>query len=101
MLLILGDRRIAVGRELTKVHEEVFRGSISRAIEHFTEPRGEFTLVIEGKRQKNRPPLTEDIEGQLHQMRLSGVAAKEAIARVARETGLSRKELYRAWLKRL
>ncbi|MFC1928114.1 16S rRNA (cytidine(1402)-2'-O)-methyltransferase [Chloroflexota bacterium] len=99
VLLVLGDRRIAVSRELTKVHEEVFRGRISQAIEYFTEPRGEFTLVIEGRRQKEKPSLTEDIEKQLHQMRLSGVTAKEAVAAVAGETGLSKKELYRAWLK--
>ena len=99
MLLILGDRRIAVCRELTKVHEEVFRGTISQAIEHFTEPRGEFTLVIEGKVEKDKPLLTQDIERQLSRMRLSGVTAKEAIASVAGETGLSKKELYRAWLK--
>ena len=99
MLLTLGDRRIAACRELTKVHEEVFRGRISQAIEHFTEPRGEFTLVIEGKGEKKKPRLTEDIERQLHQMRLSGVTAKEAISGVAGETGLAKKELYRAWLK--
>ena len=46
---ILGDRRISVCRELTKVHEEIFRGRVSQAKEHFTEPRGEFSLVIEGK----------------------------------------------------
>ncbi len=99
MLLVLGDRRIAVCRQLTKVHEEVFRGRISQALEHFTEPRGEFTLVLEGKTERNKPSLTEDIQRQLHQMRLSGVAAKEALTKVAGETGLSRKELYRAWLK--
>jgi len=44
----LGDRRLSVCRELTKVYEEVFRSSVSEAREHFTEPRGEFTLVIEG-----------------------------------------------------
>ena len=98
MLLILGDRRIAACRELTKIHEEVFRGSVSQAIEHFTEPRGEFTLIIEGKEGK-KPQLTEDIERQLHHMRLSGITAKEAIAGVAGKTGLSKKELYRAWLK--
>ena len=99
LLLTLGDRRIAVCRELTKVHEEVFRGIISQAIEHFAAPRGEFTLVIEGKAEKAKPQLTEVIELKLHEMRLSGVTAKEAIARVAEETGLPKKELYRAWLK--
>jgi 16S rRNA (cytidine1402-2'-O)-methyltransferase len=46
---ILGDRRLSVCRELTKVHEEIFRGRVSQAREHFAEPRGEFSLVIEGK----------------------------------------------------
>jgi len=45
---ILGERKIAVCRELTKMHEEVFRDTIGNAIEHFKRPRGEFTLVIEG-----------------------------------------------------
>jgi len=46
---ILGNRRLSVCRELTKVHEEIFRGRVSQAREHFVEPRGEFSLVIEGK----------------------------------------------------
>ena len=99
ILLILGDRRVAVCRELTKIYEEVFRGTISQAIEHFTAPRGEFTLVIEGKKGKDKPQLTEDVENQLHHMRLSGVTAKEAMAKMIGETGLPKKELYRAWLK--
>jgi len=99
MLLVLGDRKLAVCRELTKIHEEVFRGTISQAIKHFTEPKGEFTLVIEGKKEKEKPELTKDIEQKLHYMYLSGKTAREAIASVAGETGLSKKELYRAWLR--
>ena len=99
ILLALGDREMAICRELTKLHEEVFRGTISQAIKHFTEPRGEFTLVIAGRQKKDKPQLTEDVERQLYHMHLSGNTAREAIARVAVETGLSRKELYRAWLR--
>ena len=47
----LGDRYIALCRELTKLHEEVFRGKVSQAREYFTKPKGEFTLVVEGKRE--------------------------------------------------
>ncbi|MFC1979630.1 16S rRNA (cytidine(1402)-2'-O)-methyltransferase [Chloroflexota bacterium] len=99
ILSVLGDRRVAVCRELTKIHEEVFRGTISQAIEHFTEPRGECTLVVEGKEAKEKPQLTEDIERLLQHMRQSGAGAKEAVARAAEETGLPKKDLYRAWLK--
>jgi len=48
MLDILGDRKVAVCREMTKLYEEVFRGTLSEAVKHFTKPRGEFTVVIEG-----------------------------------------------------
>ncbi len=98
ILLILGDRKLAICRELTKLHEEVFRGRVSQAVEHFTEPRGEFTLVIEGK-GKDKPLLPKDVERQLHYLHLTGATAKEAIARVSGATGLSKKELYRAWLR--
>jgi 16S rRNA (cytidine1402-2'-O)-methyltransferase len=99
IFLVLGDRNITICRELTKLHEEVFRSTVFRAQEHFNQPRGEFTLVIEGHRERSKPKLTPDIERQLEAMHTSGQKAKEAVARVARETGVSRKELYRAWIR--
>lgn len=90
----LGDRRLAVCRELTKLHEEIFRGTISEAIARFTEPRGEFTLVIEGA--SNSPPgvSDDDLRAELKTLRESGLSARDAVAQVARRTGVSRKRVY-------
>lgn len=94
---ILGDRRIAICRELTKVYEEIFRGKISDAIAHFLRPQGEFTLIIEGKK-KEKKGITPEIEEGLKQLKSQGLSAKEAISQLAKSSGISKKELYRAWL---
>lgn len=98
IIFVLGDRRIAVCRELTKMHEEIFRDRVSQAQDHFNEPRGEFTLVVEGK-QKEKPQVTEDVVHELGELRRSGMSAREAVDKIAKEIGLSRKEVYQEWLK--
>ena len=45
---VLGDRETVIGREMTKLHEEIFRGTLTEAIEHFQKPRGEFTVAVAG-----------------------------------------------------
>lgn len=96
----LGDRRIAVCRELTKLYEEVFSGTLSEAIEHFAEPRGEFTLVIEGA----NPSDQDDTEskstarGMLSELRSRGARSKDAVATVVEATGLSRNIVYALWV---
>ena len=97
-LAIFGDRRTAVCRELTKVYEEVFRARLSQAIEHFTQPRGEFTLVIEGKAEQE-PEISRQIETELRKLYRQGAGAKEAVARLSESRGISKKKLYQAWLK--
>ena len=99
IMFVLGDRRIAVCRQLTKLHEEVFRGRVSRAQAYFTQPKGEFTLVIEGKKDKEKPRLTEDVLQKLKCLKESGKKAREAVTQIVQETGLARKEIYRAWLE--
>lgn len=94
----LGDRKVAVCRELTKIHEEVFRGTLSEARAYFSSPRGEFTLIVAG--QPFQPAeLTPEVKERLRRLKSQGVAAKEAIATLSQEIGMSRKELYRAWIK--
>ena len=97
-LEVFGDRKVAVCRELTKVYEEVFRGRLSQAIEHFAQPRGEFTLVIEGK-TKEEPEVSQQIERQLRRLYRQGASAKEAVAQLSEASGVLKKKLYRAWLK--
>ncbi|MFA4837383.1 MAG: 16S rRNA (cytidine(1402)-2'-O)-methyltransferase [Dehalococcoidia bacterium] len=60
MLEVLGERKLAVCREMTKFHEEIFRGTASQAIEHFSAPKGEFTLVIEGKTRRKSRTANDD-----------------------------------------
>ncbi len=98
LLDVLGDRRIAIVRELTKLHEEVFRGTINEAIEHFKQPKGEFTLVIEGNRVEAKPVLTVEVENEIRAMQRQGIPTRVAIPRLSATTGLPRKELYQAWL---
>ena len=98
---IWGDRKIAVCRELTKVHEEVFRGTISQAIAHFLQPRGEFTLIISGciRKRDEKELIDFFVKEELHRLRREGVTAKEAIGKLASTTCLPKKVLYKAWLE--
>ncbi len=98
-----GDRRLAVCRELTKAFEEVFRGRVSEALERFAEPRGEFTLVVEGASPAARPePVegrAEEARRELLRRREAGEPAKRAVAEVAKRYGLPRRDVYRMWLE--
>jgi len=94
----LGDRQIAVARELTKLHEEIWRGTISAAIEHFTqnEPRGEFTLVVGGRKKEEVKRWTEEKVLIAIKFGLKFGESPSALAkRVAQESGWERKEIYK------
>jgi 16S rRNA (cytidine1402-2'-O)-methyltransferase len=101
----LGDRRIAVCRELTKRFEEVFRGTLSEALERFAEPRGEFTLVIAGAESPARPELVEGRDPEsaaredLAARKAAGEPAKTAVPAVAKRYNLPRRTAYRLWLE--
>ena len=99
ILDVLGDRRVAVCRELTKVYEEVFRGTLSQAIAHFKQPKGEFTLVVAGySAKKTEGEIDNSIIEELKKLRRKGLSAKEAVAQLAGASHISKKALYRAWI---
>jgi 16S rRNA (cytidine1402-2'-O)-methyltransferase len=94
----LGNRRIAVVREMTKLYEEVFRGTVHEALEHFADPKGELTIVIDGNREEAQAVLTGEIENEIRALQQQGVSAKDGITRLSAATGLPRRRLYQAWL---
>lgn len=97
LLSALGDRPIAVARELTKLHEQTLRTTLSGAITYFQEtpPKGEFVLVIGGAPEPSAPEVTpEQAMNTVRRYRAEGRALKESCKLAAADTGFSKNELY-------
>jgi 16S rRNA (cytidine1402-2'-O)-methyltransferase len=98
LLLALGDRRVAIARELTKIHEEVWRTTLSEASQRYADgsAKGEFVLVVEGApppsgTQKTMDEAVAAAQGYL----AAGLSTSEAAKRAAAETGQKKNEIYR------
>ena len=97
------DRRIALCRELTKLHEETVRTTLGEAVARYTEtaPKGEFVLVVEGGEVRKAAAVTlEDAVAQVLALKAQGARLKDAAREVAEHTGLSKNELYAAALEK-
>ena len=103
MLECWGDRKIALCREITKLHEECFRTTLSEAIAHYEEhpPRGEFVLVIEGCTQVEAPVEEADLLAQVQALVEGGMPLMGAVKQVAKANGASKNKLYQEALDKL
>lgn len=91
------DRPGAVCRELTKTHEEVVRGSLAELAEWATgEVRGEITIVVGGAPERDSDATPADLAAAVATLERAGVGRKEAIAEVARDAGLRKRDVYAA-----
>ena len=106
LLEALGDRRVSVCRELTKKHEQAFRTTLAQALCHYRQeaPKGECVLVIEGK---DRKELEQEARSQWEELSVEqhmeyyvnqGVEKKEAMKKVAKDRGVSKRDIYQALL---
>jgi len=95
----LGERRVVVIREMTKMHEEVLRGVASEILAALASRprRGEFTIVIEGRSKALAAPAgIRDLKSAYDELIASGIDRRESLRRVARSSGLRRRDVYRA-----
>ncbi|MBS7402677.1 MAG: 16S rRNA (cytidine(1402)-2'-O)-methyltransferase [Oscillospiraceae bacterium] len=98
-----GERRLSLCRELTKLHEETIRTTIDGAIELYKTipPKGEYVLVIEGKRDSGEPEMTlEQALERLEQYRSEGKSLKQAAKLAAEDSGFGKNELYNAAIEK-
>ncbi len=94
---VLGtDRKLVLARELTKLHEEFWRGKIGDALAHYSErePQGEYTLVVDGL-SPVKPQMSEaELKAELQQLMAQGISRSQASRQVAKATSVSRRQIY-------
>ncbi len=103
----LGDRQVALCRELTKFYEEVYRGTVSQALQHSQTPRGEYVVVIQGAPEpeasfeasaKASDEVLVQAVARLAELRSNRTRAKDAVAQVSQALGLPKNVVYRVWV---
>ena len=105
MLEYLGDRKISICRELTKLHEEVIRTTISEAIGYYKQdgsrPRGEFVLVVEGctEQPDEEQQTIESALLRVKELTGNGMRPADACREIAKVSPFSKSELYSAYLE--
>lgn len=103
VLQVLGDRKICLARELTKIHEEFWRGMTSGALEHLQAEeniRGEFVIILAPPEQKEEHYTLDELLQKVQDLIQDGVPKKEALAEVAQKYKVPKRDLYNELIKR-
>ena len=103
MLEVLGDRPVALCRELTKIHEETVRTTLSQAAAYYSEnvPRGEYVLVVAGAAEESGPAVSlEEAVAMALELRASGMSLKDAAKRASQRTGVPKNDIYDAAVRK-
>ena len=98
MLNVLGDRNLAVIKELTKIHENVMHTSLKEAVEYFAEnaPKGEYVLVVEGKEKPEEQTFSlDDAVNLATKLKSEGLPLTEAAKEAAAACGFKKSEIYK------
>ena len=101
MLSILGNRHIALAREITKKHEEINRGTIEEVLNVVDELKGEMVIVVEGSKEQPEGIIFEQsIEEHVNEFIEKGMSTKDAIKEVAKQRGVSKNLIYQEYHKK-
>ena len=101
----LGDRRVSISREITKLHEECLRMTLPEAAAYYGEhePRGEFVLVIEGASENPEQAAANQMEQAIaltEELTAAGLTLRDAVKQAAKQTGARKNQLYQIMLAR-
>ncbi len=97
-----GNRHAVLARELTKIHEEVIRGTLDEILSGFlnilTELKGEITLVVAGNDSQSAQPTDEEIIKRARKLQSQGLSTRDAVRMISEESGVNRNKIYQAIL---
>lgn len=105
MLEEIGDRKICLAREITKIHEEYIRGKISEVLQKIEEPKGEYVLILEGN-DKNEEEIKKEqlnvmsLEEHFKYYEKQNLDKKEIIKKIAKDRNTNKNEIYQYFLKK-
>ena len=105
MLEVLGDRKVVLARELTKIHEEFIRGNLSTIVEQFVDIRGEFVIILEGnsisKQEKDILDLNSlSMDEHYKFYENQGLDKKEIIKKIAKDRNINKNEVYQHFINK-